>query len=183
MRLVFGIFFGRLFHRFSFDFWSPWAWKIIKKWWKGEQNQGFALFSLTAFSEQFSDDFGMIFGTKNRWKFDEKMVRKLIDFWSDFLSILVSKLIPNRYQNRFKICKKTLKNRSWELLGALGPSWIDFLSIFIDFGLHLGALLGGFGMSWGAFWRFLALLGPLGKSFGASWRVLGAVGLISHVFL
>ena len=55
----------------------------------------------------------------------------------------------------------------------MGASWIDFSSIFIDFGLDLGILLGGFGVSWGSFWE---ALGSLGASWGLSWDFLGILG-------
>ena len=72
-----------------------------------------------------------------------------------------------------KIDKKSVLERPWELLGALGASWIDFSSIFIDFGLDLGILLGGFGVSWGSFWE---ALGSLGSSQGLSWSFLASLG-------
>ena len=53
----------------------------------------------------------------------------------------------------------------------MGASWIDFLSIFIDFGVHLGTLLGGFVASWVS---FLEALGSLGASWGLSWSFLGS---------
>ena len=55
----------------------------------------------------------------------------------------------------------------------MGASWIDFSSIFIDFGLDLVILLGWFGVSWGSFWE---ALGSLGASRGLSWSFLGGFG-------
>ena len=56
----------------------------------------------------------------------------------------------------------------------MGGSRIDFLSIFIAFGLHLGRLLGGFGASWES---FLEALGSLGASWGLSWSFLASLGV------
>ena len=80
-------------------------------------------------------------------------------------------MLPKWIQNWLKIDKKSVLERPWELLGVLGASWIDFLSIFIDFGVHLGTLLGGFGASWGS---FLEAFGSLGASWGLSWSFLGS---------
>ena len=82
-------------------------------------------------------------------------------------------MLPKWIQNSLKIDKKSVLERPWELLGVLGASWINFLSIFIDFGVHLGTLLGGFGASWGS---FLEAFGSLGASWGLSWSFLGSFG-------
>ena len=90
-------------------------------------------------------------------------------------------------KNRFKIDKKTVLERSCDLLGAPGASRIDILMIFIDFWLHLGTLWGGSGTSWGS---FLEALGPPGGSLGTSWGFLrasrgywGALGKLFVIFL
>ena len=57
-------------------------------------------------------------------------------------------------------------------LGDLGGLLVRFLSIFIDFGVDFGTLLGGFGTSWGS---FLEALGSLGASWGLSWNFLGSL--------
>ena len=83
-------------------------------------------------------------------------------------------MLPKCLQNLLKIDNKLVLERPWELLGALGGSKIDFLTIFIDFGLDLGTLLGGFGASWGS---FLEALGSLGASGGLSWSFLASLGV------
>ena len=63
---IFGFVFRLFIHLFLFDSRSPRIGKILTKCCKGEQNQGIWLLSARAFSERFSDDFGMVFVIKNR---------------------------------------------------------------------------------------------------------------------
>ena len=181
--LIFRLVFRRIFHRFFFGFWSPWAWKIIKKWWKGEQNQGIPLFCLTTLSEQFSDDFGVIFGIKNLSEIYEKHDRKtnrfLTHFFIDFWLKIGTKFDPKLTKHRLKIAL----GATFRSLGGLGGLLDRF---FIDFLSNLASIWGlfweGLGSLGGAFWRLWAQVGldiifiDFGFIWGPFWEGLGCLG-------
>ena len=184
--LIFRLVFRRLFHRFFFGFWSPWAWKIIKKWWKGEQNQGIALFCMTALSERFSDDFGMIFGIKNLSKIDEKHDRKtnrfLTHFFIDFWLKIGTKFDPKLTKHGLKIALAATLGSLGGLGDLLDRFFIDFYRFWPLFGDSfgrvcglMGEFFGGSGLSWG-------LLGALLELLGGSWELLGWFQMFFVVF-
>ena len=47
-----------------------------------------------------------------------------------FLELVGLKMLPNLLQNWPNIDEKSVFERPWELLGVLGTSWIDLLSIY-----------------------------------------------------
>ena len=79
--------------------------------------------------------------TRNQWKTYQSFCQEHIRFLRLYFYNIGCKNW-SKIQKTLKINQKTLLDQSCDLLGSPGASWIDFLLIFIAFGIHLGSHLG-----------------------------------------